>query len=125
MAGEPENDRTHKGMTDLDDRLYQLEVEQGKRKDKQISVVCYLWRDDGFSEPRGFEPEQVNILARQVKENLGRPHRFICITDETSGFSEDVELMSLPDEARAIAVIPTAHGPDGVEGNKDDITNWK
>ncbi|KKK49835.1 hypothetical protein LCGC14_3131060, partial [marine sediment metagenome] len=92
------------------ERLYQLEVEHGKRKDEQIAVVCYLWGNDGFSDPRGFEPEQVNVLARRVKENLSFPHRFICITDESEGFSQDVELMPLPDEARAIANIPTAQG---------------
>ena len=97
-------------MRELAERLYRLELEQGKRKDEQIAVVSYQWNEQGFSDPRGFEPKQVNDLARNVKDHLGRPHRFICITDETEGFSEDVELMPLPDEAQAVARIPTAQG---------------
>ena len=102
--------RTSVASPRIAERLYQLEVERGTRKDEQIAVLCYQWDEEGFSDRRGFEPEQVNVLARRVKENLSLPHRFICITDETEGFSDDVELMPLPEEARAIAVIPTAQG---------------
>ena len=110
MAGESEDNCSDKGMTDLGERLYQLEVGRGIRKDDQIAVVCYLWNEQGFSEQRGFKPEQVNFLARQVTANLSLPHRFICITDEPGGFSEGVEVMPLPDEARQVASVPTAQG---------------
>ncbi len=97
-------------MSDVEERLYQLEVDSGVRPDDQLSVVCYFWNESGFSEPRGFLPEQVNALAVAVKDNLSLSHRFICITEETQGFSDDVELMLLPDEAHAIAAVPTAQG---------------
>lgn len=96
----------------LIERLYQLEIEQGARKDEQLTVLCYLWDEEGFSDRREFKPGQVNVLARRVKEHLGHPHRFICITDETEGFSEDVEAVPLPDEARAAAKTPTAMGKE-------------
>jgi len=92
------------------ERLYQLEVDQGKRKDESLSVVCYFWKERGYSEPRGFESSHVNALANGVAANLAHPHRFICITDETEGFSENVELMRLPEEAREAANVPTAQG---------------
>ncbi len=107
MAGWSKNDRTHEDMTDVAERLYRLEVDE---QEEHISVVCFHWNEQGFSDQRGFEPEQVNFLARQVRENLSRTHRFICITDDVEGFSCDVVVMPLPDEARAIADIPTAQG---------------
>lgn len=110
MASRTENDRTDQGVTDLNDRLYELEVKEGVRTDENISVVCYFWNETGFSEPRGFLPEQVNALAENIRANLRIPHRFICITDESEGFSDDVELMPLPEEAREIAQVPTAQG---------------
>ena len=90
MAGWPAHDRIHEGMTDFTERMYQIEVDQGKRKDDKLAVVCYLWNETGFSDPRGFEPEQVNFLARQVKDHFALPYRFICITDETDGFADGV-----------------------------------
>ena len=94
-------------MIDVAERLYRLEVGE---QEEHISVVCFHWNEQGFSDQRGFDPEQVNFLARQVRENLSRAHRFICITDETEGFSCDVVVMPLPAEARAIADVPTAQG---------------
>ncbi len=99
-------------MTDIVDRLYAAEISSGLRSDLSLSVVCYLWNETGFSEPRGFEPEQVNLLARQVNEHLSFPYRFICITDETEGFDDGVDVMPLPDEAREIANVPTAQGKE-------------
>ena len=99
-------------MTGLVERLYQVEVDQGKREDDQLAVVCYLWDEPGFSEQRGFAPEQANFLARQVRDHLTLPYRFICITDMTEGFDVGVEVMPLPEEARAIAAVPTAQGKE-------------
>lgn len=73
-----------------------------------VSVLCYQW-NEGFRE---YLPEHVNVLARSVKRNLSIPHRFICITDETEGFSSDVEVMALPDEAREIAKLKTVEESD-------------
>ncbi len=39
----------------------------------------------------------VNNLARGVKKNLKRPHRFICFTDDASGLDENIEAFPLPE----------------------------
>lgn len=72
-----------------------------------LSVVCFQW-NNGF---RDYAPRYVNVLARAFKRNISIPHRFICITDEVHGFSDDVELIRLPDEARKVASIPSPEGP--------------
>ena len=99
-------------MTAIVEQLYQAEVAHGTRRDETLSIVCYLWDETGFSEPRGFDAEQVNFLAQQVNEHLSLPYRFICVTDMTTGFDDGVEIMPLPDEARKIADIPTAQGKE-------------
>ena len=99
-------------MNGLAERLYEVEIEHGTRKSARLAVVCYLWNETGFSEPRGFAPSHVNFLARQVKDYLSLPYRFICITDETTGFDDGIEVMPLPDEARNAAKVPTAQGKE-------------
>jgi hypothetical protein len=47
-----------------------------------------------------------------LKRNLSIPHRFICITDETEGFSDDVEVMRLPESARWLAKLKTVENTD-------------
>ncbi|RWR06642.1 hypothetical protein [Paenirhodobacter populi] len=44
-----------------------------------------------------YGPDYVNNLARGVRENLARPHRFICFTDDAAGLDEGVEALPLPD----------------------------
>ncbi len=70
-----------------------------------ISVLCYLWRG-----PRVFRPAYVNVLARMVATHLPEHHRFICVTDETSGFSSDVEVVQMPRAAQDLATLVTPHG---------------
>lgn len=72
-----------------------------------ITVHCYLWREGG----RGYLPEHVNTLARMVRRHLDAPHRFVCITDETDGFDGAVEVVPLPEAARAAATLRTPEGP--------------
>ncbi len=72
-----------------------------------IAIVCFQWRN-GYRE---YKPEYVNILERMVSRNLSIPYRFICISDETEGFSDNVEVMPLPGKAREIADIKTIEGP--------------
>ena len=69
-----------------------------------ISFVCFQW-NIGFRE---YLPKRVNKLAAQVAKHFPDPHRFICVTDETEGF--DVEVMPLPEAARAVADIPSPEG---------------
>lgn len=39
----------------------------------------------------------VNRLARQVRRNLPRPHRFICFTDDAEGLDTHIEALPLPE----------------------------
>ena len=72
---------------------------------ESISVVTFLW-NDGFRE---YLPAHVNKLAKMIKMYLPIPHRFICVTDETKGFSENVELFKLPADAEWVTTL----GPPG------------
>lgn len=77
------------------------------RAETTLGIVVYQW-NNGFRE---YLPEHVNSLARAVKRNLSIPHRFFCITEETEGFSSDVKIVPLPDEAREAAQMPSQEGP--------------
>lgn len=44
-----------------------------------------------------YGPEYVNRLALGVAKHLTRPHRFICFTDDSTGLSDEVEAMPLPE----------------------------
>lgn len=67
-----------------------------------ISVVTFKWnrRRDGLQLPRSvdeYTPEHVNILFHSVKRNTTIDHRFICVTDDSSGLHDDIEVVSLWD----------------------------
>uniref|UniRef100_UPI0035AD81A5 hypothetical protein n=1 Tax=Paenirhodobacter enshiensis TaxID=1105367 RepID=UPI0035AD81A5 len=44
-----------------------------------------------------YGPDYVNNLARGVRQNLSRPHRFICFTDDATGLDAGIEALPLPD----------------------------
>lgn len=73
------------------------------------SIVCFLWGGN-----RDFRPEHVNVLANMVARHLPEPHRFICITSATKGFSDRVEVLSTPPASEALGHLRTperAHFP--------------
>jgi hypothetical protein len=72
-----------------------------------ISVVCWMW-NNGF---RTFLPEHVNVLQRMVSRHLPREHRFVCVTDETKGFSAGVEVVQTPAPARIAGELKSPEGP--------------
>lgn len=72
-----------------------------------LGVVCFQW-NSGYRE---YLPEYVNVLARAYKRNLSIPHRFICVTEETQGFSSDVEVLKLPEAAMQAAGMASPEGP--------------
>lgn len=74
---------------------------------ESLSVCVYQW-NTGY---RDYRPEYVNVLARMVKRHLPMPHRFICVTDETKGFSADVEVMATPEAARTAGKVLSPEGP--------------
>jgi hypothetical protein len=72
-----------------------------------ISVVCWMW-NNGF---RTFLPQHVNVLQRMFARHLASKHRFICVTDDTQGFSPEVEVLKTPPAAEAKGLIKSPEGP--------------
>lgn len=70
------------------------------------SYIVFLWNGGA----REYLPCHVNLLARAIKRFDTKPHRFICITDETDGFSKDVEIMPLPEKARQLCNLAAPQG---------------
>ncbi|MHA6325778.1 glycosyl transferase [Roseivivax sp. CAU 1753] len=69
----------------------------------QANIICIKWGTL-------FGPEYVNRLYSGVRRNLGRPVRFMCMTDDARGMHPDIEVLDLPEEPfraemdRALAV---------------------
>ncbi len=53
-------------------------------------VLCMKWGTL-------YGPDYVNVLYRAVRDNLKVPHRFVCLTDDTTGIDPGVECFPLPD----------------------------
>lgn len=62
------------------------------------------------SPPRFFKPEQVNRLAELFSIHLPVPHRFVCIADDTEGFSERVTVIQTPPAALEAGRIRSPEG---------------
>lgn len=71
-----------------------------------LDVVAFKWRAKaGYRST--FKAEHVNVLARMVKRNYAKPHRFSCITDDPAGIDPDIRIIPLwPDHA----TIPSPMG---------------
>ncbi|MEL7132808.1 MAG: hypothetical protein AAGK77_10375 [Pseudomonadota bacterium] len=59
-------------------------------KDTPVLILTMKWG-------KLYGPEYVNRLAAGVAKHLSRPHRFVCFTDDSTDFSDQVEAMPLPD----------------------------
>lgn len=74
--------------------------------DNKLTFVCWLW--DSSRHPhkrkkrRAFAPEHVNILYAMLYRNLTVPFRLICVTDDRRGIRQEVEIVDLWDEFRAL-----------------------
>lgn len=56
-----------------------------------VTVVCTRWLD-------AFPTSYVRLLRNAVRENLGRPHRFVCVTDNPRALRDDgIEAVQMPD----------------------------
>tara|TARA_R110002124_G_scaffold215597_2_gene381524 strand:+ start:828 stop:1574 length:747 start_codon:yes stop_codon:yes gene_type:complete len=44
-----------------------------------------------------YPAEYVNVLYSAVKKNLAGPFRFVCLTDDATGFEEGIESFPIPD----------------------------
>lgn len=54
-----------------------------------VNVVCIKWGNK-------FPPHYVNNLYHMVKRNITFPLRFICLTEDSEGFDEGVDVLPLP-----------------------------
>lgn len=54
-----------------------------------ISVITWLWGDK-------YTTTHVNILRAMVKRHLKLDHQFICLSDKTRGFRDDIKVLPLP-----------------------------
>lgn len=61
-----------------------------------ISFICWKWRSP-FKDGRVFGSEHVNVLRASVAKHYPSPHRFVCITDDTSGLDARVEAFPMPE----------------------------
>lgn len=71
-----------------------------------ISIVCWIWNDGG----RTYAPEHVNTLQGMVARHLPIPHKFVCISDQTEGFSDAVTVIKTPPEAVELGKLRTPEG---------------
>lgn len=62
-----------------------------------LTFVTFKWKS-----PKGyrsaFKGEHVNTLAAMVRRHYAGPHRFVCITDDSSGIDRQVEVVKLWDD---------------------------
>ncbi len=56
----------------------------------KIAVGCVKWGTR-------FGADYVNVIHRAVREHLGVPHRFVCLTNQPEGIEPGVEVMPMPE----------------------------
>lgn len=67
-----------------------------------ITVVTWIWKG-----PRDYRPEHANTLASMLRRHLHVPHRLVCFTDYTEGYSSLVEPLPIPESARELVKLRT------------------
>lgn len=70
-----------------------------------LSVVTWLWSTPGYRST--FGPAAVNALAHAVRRHYARPHRFLCVTDQSDGIDQAVEIVPPWDD---FVAVPSPHG---------------
>lgn len=55
-----------------------------------VVIICMKWGTL-------YGPDYVNVLRNAVAAHLKRPHRFVCLTDDPTGFQDDIEHYPIPD----------------------------
>lgn len=45
---------------------------------------------------KAYAPDYVNVLASAVRKHLKTPYRFVCLTDDPTGLSPDIEALPIP-----------------------------
>ncbi len=55
-----------------------------------VNIVCMKWGTR-------YTEQDVNILHSMVKRNLTLPHRFVCLTDDPSNITKEIECFPMPE----------------------------
>jgi hypothetical protein len=63
-------------------------AEQIATKDP-VNIICIKWGTK-------YGPDYVNKLRSMVQRHLKRPHRFVCLTDDTNGIDPSIETKPIP-----------------------------
>ena len=58
-----------------------------------VNVLCMKWGDY-------YTADYVNRLYAGVRRNLMRPFRFVCMTDDSTGFAPGIEAVPFPDDPK-------------------------
>ena len=66
----------------------------------RVNVLCMKWGDY-------YTADYVNRLYAGVKRNLHLPFRFVCVTDDATGFAPGIEAVPFPDDPK----VPGRHYP--------------
>ncbi|MFT4924787.1 MAG: hypothetical protein ACI8WB_000871 [Phenylobacterium sp.] len=72
-----------------------------------VNIICMKWG-------KKYGAEYVNTLHNMVKRHLKRPFRFVCLTDDNSGFDAGIESFA----------IPALDIPDGPERGWDKLVTF-
>lgn len=75
-----------------------------------IEVVCFKYR------PRRpyrstFGPQTVHTLRNMVRRHLSLPHRFSCITDDSTGLDDDIRVIPIWDDYADVRNPSLMNGP--------------
>ena len=54
-----------------------------------VNIICMKWGDK-------YDASYVNKLYNMVSRNLSKEFRFICLTDDNSGFLPAIESLDIP-----------------------------
>ena len=65
-------------------------------KQAQVNVICMKWGTK-------YTSNDVNVLHSMVKRHLTIPYRFVCLTDDSTGVSKEVECFDMPQIAKDLS----------------------
>ncbi|SEM49138.1 hypothetical protein SAMN04488003_101297 [Loktanella fryxellensis] len=65
-------------------------------------IACFKWG-------AGYPAADTNVLFRALRDLMGVPHRFVCVTDDGTGLDDGIEVLPLPAFA-----LPHGHWTPGM-----------
>lgn len=72
----------------------------------EIAIVTFKWKKPStgykLKSPVEYSAEHVNILYNSVKRNTTIPFKFICVTDDSNGLNEEIQVVNLWDKYKSL-----------------------